>query len=220
MDRRRHAGNSRAMTKVIEVFMLVFGFVVGSGFDSLLEWRQEESWQQKLIRALLYGMGISVITRFSLGSALHLHIEYGVTANWSDRGLRRSALFFDVMFFLLYAMILRYAVAFDDITCFFVGQVLLFAVALVWAFVVWAWLARCHSHKTRVRWKFWNYIDGLNFLLALLALWLLHDPPSCVAGWVSELPVIGASAFFYVVILFCDLLSLFKVADEARLGES
>ena len=211
-------------TKVLEVLRIVFGIVVGSGFDTLLDF-EGKSQEQQLVGALLYWMGISVVARLSLGGALHLHIEYGPKSTWTDAMTRRRALFWDIAFYVAFALILRYAAALGTsvppaqseqhkwfgAVPFFAGQVILFSIALSWG---------CFSKRVvkkppqRGDWSFWTKIDAWNLVVAALALCLLH-----VAGFAKEtnrlLYLLVIAAFLYGAIGVWELRCLLAAADNA-----
>jgi hypothetical protein len=195
--------------KVIEGLMIVFGIVVGSGFDTLLAF-EGKSDEQSLIGALLYGMGISVVARLSLGGALHLHIEYGVNPTWTDRLGRRRALFWDIAFFVAYAMILRYAAALGTSKSFFVGQMAMFSVAFGWSLIDERVVKKRWEH-----WGFWKKIDLGNLVVAAIAFGLLHFAKLADEG-VKELLVLGLVSLCYLALGACELCCLLATADKAQ----
>lgn len=195
--------------KVIEGLMIVFGIVVGSGFDTLLEF-DGKCAEQRVIGALLYGMGISVVARLSLGGALHLHIEYGVNPTWTDRRRRRRTLFWDIAFFVAYAMILRYAAAFGTSKWFFAGQMAMFSVGLGWGL-----LDERVVGKRWEYWGFWKKIDSGNLVVAAIAFGLLHFAKLADEGF-QELLVLGVASLSYLALGACELCCLLAVADKAQ----
>jgi hypothetical protein len=196
---------------VVEAVIVVFGLVVGSGLDSVLEegFPADLASQEAWLRLLEYAIAMSVIARFTLGGALHLPHAH------RDGVLRPLA--YDISFFFAFGLMLRVSAVSTDVAWFFCCQMLLFALAICWGLGKNAkdWWGDFQDavyppqgvdrHTAFRPWSHWAFLDSLNLAIALVA-WVCH-----VAG-AGELVVLVPAALVYAVLLGVDCRLILRSA--------
>jgi hypothetical protein len=188
--------------KAVEAFVIVFGFLVGSGFD---DFAKKDGWFW-----VPYAMGVSVVARFTLGCILHLRTEYvreTPPAEAKEAEALRRRLLLSVLFLMLYGLLMRISGTvpssgkIEDLGQFLLFQFLVFAVSTLWGFV----LPFLHHEDRKSVWQFWQFIDLMN-CLALVAVWFImsegHPRLALVFGGLS-----------YASLFVADVYVLARCAD-------
>jgi hypothetical protein len=200
--------DSRGLETGIQAAIVIFGFLVGSGFDELAE---TGGWYW-----FAYGMGISVVARFTIGASLHLHLEY-LAGGRPQKA--RWGLVWDVFFLFIYGLLMRMSgevngeqsekliaelhlpalpVGEPRIIQFVLCQLLLFYVAVFSAGVRTRFGTR-HGPAADL-WRTWLLVDSAN-VLALVVMFVL-----CMFRMPRQAMLVGAGA--YVLLMVWDVRSL------------
>lgn len=203
-----------AIAQCIEAFIIVFGLIIGSGFDGL----SMGGFADKM----LYAIALSVVARFTLGSVLHLHIEHlRAESNLEPiKKQRRRALLVDVSFLVLFGLVLRFSGSPVPLV-FFLYQTITFALAVIWGVV-----SPVFHPTPNGEWGFWRTIDILNLLVAAgAAIALCALPPEVTLPVLhlavprSELVIMVAAAG-YTALFGWDVALLLRCADGTEKGAS
>ena len=202
--------------KSVEAVNLVFGFLVATGFDEHLHGGDElakdlhasfglpESLDASspLHSALLFVIGMSVVTRYTLGCANHLHLEYSKNPQLAtypgDLQVVRKALRSDILFLLAYGLIARISGAWKSPCWFFLWMAILFALS-----VCWGKRAATRTEWRNADWSFWQGLNKTSFLCAAFG---------CIASWFfprtdwwPNLLVTGVACMVFLILCSRDL---------------